>query len=275
MRLPSLRAPVATALLAGWAAACSGESQGPVDGCTQLFGRPNAATGLGSDRCQPSCACGGATFSPPVYDAAFTAALVSGWVPSTPTAPLTTDPYLAPAPPEDPWETVCAVIPEASSATAPRPYRLQTFPSEVAARAAGGSVTHFGRCGVCSSLENLAVYVAREDLTAPVRTCGTQNLGNLDGDVQCLMALGFDLPCAQIWAYNTRNTASLCAATCFPLLTAPYNTPDGGLNDCLQCDEDRSGAVFKAVAGRTRRNSGLPNAICRPCSEVRPLVHAY
>jgi len=37
----------------------------------------------------------------------------------------------------------------------------------------------------------------------------------------------------------------------------------------------QSGPVFKAVAGRTRRNSGLPNALCRPCSEVRPLVHAY
>ena len=37
----------------------------------------------------------------------------------------------------------------------------------------------------------------------------------------------------------------------------------------------QSGPVFKAVSGRTRRNSGLPNALCRPCSEVRPLVHAY
>jgi hypothetical protein len=43
----------------------------------------------------------------------------------------------------------------------------------------------------------------------------------------------------------------------------------------LQCDEDRSGAVFKAIAGRTRRNSGLPSAICRPCSTVTPLVHVY
>jgi len=55
----------------------------------------------------------------------------------------------------------------------------------------------------------------------------------------------------------------------------PYHLPDGRLNDCLLCDEVQSGPVFKAVAGRTRRNSGLPNALCRPCSEVRPLVHAY
>jgi hypothetical protein len=39
--------------------------------------------------------------------------------------------------------------------------------------------------------------------------------------------------------------------------------------------EVQSGPVFKAVAGRTRRNSGLPNALCRPCSEVTPLEHSY
>ena len=42
-----------------------------------------------------------------------------------------------------------------------------------------------------------------------------------------------------------------------------------------QRDEDESGAVFKAYAGRTRRNTGLASTICRPCAEVRPLVHAY
>lgn len=64
-------------------------------------------------------------------------------------------------------------------------------------------------------------------------------------------------------------------AICLANLDQPYNLEDGTLNPCIQCDEDESGPVFKAVAGRTRRNSGLPNAICRPCSEVRPLVHAY
>jgi hypothetical protein len=65
------------------------------------------------------------------------------------------------------------------------------------------------------------------------------------------------------------------ATHCFTRLSDPYNTPDGALDPCLACDEDMSGPVFKEVAGRTRRNSGLANAICRPCSEVQPLVHAY
>ncbi len=51
--------------------------------------------------------------------------------------------------------------------------------------------------------------------------------------------------------------------------------PDGSLSPCIACDEDKSGPVFKAVAGRTRRNSGIPNAICRPCDQVQPLVHDY
>ena len=115
------------------------------------------------------------------------------------------------------------------------------------------------------------------DLGAPVRACGLAPADPDGGnaDLSCLLGLGFDLPCAQIWAFNTTNTKNACLAICIANLTAPYNAPDGALNPCLQCDEDQSGPVFKAVAGRTRRNSGLPNAICRPCSEVQPLVHAY
>jgi hypothetical protein len=150
-----------------------------------------------------------------------------------------------------------------------------TFPSTAAALAAGARVTHYGHCGVCSTLANLAVYMRNQDLTAPVRACAFATSDGGDGDLVCLMQLGFDLPCAQIWAFNTANTRNQCLQTCLAAVGEPYNEADGSLNACLQCDEDKSGPVFKAVAGRTRRNSGLPNAICRPCSEVQPLVHAY
>ena len=58
-------------------------------------------------------------------------------------------------------------------------------------------------------------------------------------------------------------------------LRAPNNGPPPAcaLNDCLQCDEDEAGPVFKAVAGRTRRRSGLESAIARPCSTVAQIVH--
>ena len=252
---------------------CSATPITPSNACTGLFGLPNEKTGLGTGCCQPSISCNGTNWTAPPYDAAFIASLVSDWTLETPYPPLTTDPYALPAPPDDPFETVCGVLPTGATAT-PRTYRLVTYGTEKAARDAGASPTHFGHCGVCSTLENLAVYMRENDLTAPVRDCGISS-ATFDANVACLRKLGFDLPCAQVWAYNTAHTRSVCYDVCIAALCAPYHLPDGRLNDCILCDEEKSGAVFKAVAGRTRRNSGLPNALCRPCSEVRPLVHDY
>ncbi|HEY8038416.1 MAG TPA: hypothetical protein VIF15_01430 [Polyangiaceae bacterium] len=259
--------------------ACGRRDDAPApapDPCAILFGNPSDQTGLGLDRCRPQCACGATVFSPPAYDAVFIQSLVDGWQLATPYAPLSSDPYAAPPPADDAPGTVCAVVPHGDPAQRPRPYDLVTFASGDVARAAGAEVTHFGHCGVCSTLANLAVYMAENDLVAPVRSCGVAS--SSDGgnaDVACLQQLGFDLPCAQAWAYDTAHTRDVCLSVCIANLRDPYNLDDGGLNPCIQCDEDQSGPVFKAVAGRTRRNSGLPNAICRPCSEVQALVHAY
>jgi hypothetical protein len=244
--------------------------------CPVLFGRPNAMTGLGPAQCQPECACNGTSFIPPDYSAAFIQALVTDWELATPNPPLTSDPYAAPPPAADPPGTVCAVLPQGDAGATPRPYGLITYASQAAALAAGARVTHFGHCGVCSSLANLAVYMRNDDLTAPVKACGLMTSADGgDADVGCLEQLGFDLPCAQAWAYDTANTEKVCLQICLSSLSDPYNMPDGSLSPCIACDEDMSGPVFKAVAGRTRRNSGIPNAICRPCSEVQPLVHDY
>lgn len=251
-----------------------GGSSQPRQDCAVLFGNPTADTGLTSDQCRPLCACNGAVFQPPAYDDAFIQSLVDDWLPES-VPPLSADPYSQPLPPDDPPGTICAVVPGDASAH-PRPYALVTYSSLDAATAAGAHPTHWGHCGVCSTLANLAVYMRQNDLGKVVRSCAfatTPDGG--DGDLQCLLGLGFDLPCAQIWAYNTAHTRSVCLQTCLDHFADYYNQPDGTLNPCLQCDEDQSGPVFKAVAGRTRRNSGLPNAICRPCSQVQPLVHVY
>jgi hypothetical protein len=248
----------------------------PPDPCAVLFGNPNDKTGLGPDRCQPRCTCGDAGYEPPVYSASFIQSLVTDWSFAATNPEIPSDPYAdAAAPPVDPDGTVCAVIPQGDPATRPRPYLLATFASESDARAAGGSPTHFGRCGVCSTLANLAVYMRENDLTAPVRDCGVNAGKDAGADVDCLMQLGFDRPCAEIWAYDTAHTRDACIGVCFANASKPYNQDDGTLNPCIECDEVESGPVFKFVAGRTRRSSGLPNAICRPCSEVRPLVHSY
>ena len=265
--LPSL-----AALGFGAFASCHDEA----DPCAVLFGRPNANTGLTPDQCKPSCACGADAFAPPIYDSAFISALVSDWTLTTPFAPIDTDPYASPAPAPDPPDMVCAVLPQAPAGTVPRPYTLGTYASLDDARAAGASPTHYGHCGVCSTLANLAVYMREEDLGAQARACGF--VGITDGgpaNVACLEALGFDHPCAQAWYWDTLNTRTHCLGICLATPAVPYQEPDGALNPCIQCDEDQSGPIFKAVAGRTRRNTGLPNALCRPCSEVRPLVHSY
>ena len=244
------------------------------DPCAVLFGSPNSSTGLGSAQCRPECACGEWAWVAPSYDADFIQSLVDAWVLAEPLPELTADPYLSPPPPDDPPDTVCAVLPGAPPT--PRPYRLVTYASEGEARAAGASPTHFGHCGLCSTLADLAVFMRNEDLTAPVRACGMTGVTQGDAaNLACLEALGFAPPCAQIWLYNTLHTRTACLDVCMSALSDPYNRPDGTLNPCLQCDEEQSGAVFKAVAGRTRRNSGLATAICRPCTEVRPLLHAY
>jgi hypothetical protein len=267
-------AALAIVLVACKSSSDSSDAGEPIDACAILFGNPNAQTGLGADMCRPECAC--SMFAPPTYSDAFIQSLVDEWQLATPYPALTADPYASAAPPDDPPAMVCAVLPQGDAGASPRAYTLVTYASTDAASAAGASVTHYGHCGVCSTLANLAVYMRENDLTAPVRACGL--MPSVDGgnvDVTCLEQLGFDLPCAQAWAYDTNNTRNVCIGTCLTTLNDPYNLPDGALSPCIECDEVMSGPVFKSVAGRTRRNSGLPNAICRPCDQVQPLVHDY
>lgn len=234
-----------------------------------LFGAPTANTGLGSDQCQPSCACAGGEWTPPSYGPAFLSALEALELQNPPEL-LDADPYeVTPelTPDED---KVCAVLVEGQG------YTLSSYEDEASAAAAGAWVTHRGACGQCSSLVNLAVYVGMPDLTEPVRQCGLD--GIVDGEqanIECLMELGFDEACAQTWYFNTKHTREQCFDICIAELDNPNHMPDGSLNPCIQCDEDQSGPVFKAVSGRTRRNSGLPSALCRPCDSVYRVIHDY
>lgn len=238
--------------------------------CEALFGVPNEHTGLDEVQCQPVCGCGADPFVPREWDEPSLAGL-RAYVLVPTIASLTSDPYAGAPPAPRPDTEVCAVVVDD---LATRTYHLQTFASADAARTAGAFVTHADACGACSTLADLAVYASTPDLTAPVRDCGLRAPA-LDANVACLEALGFTHACAQIWSYNTTHTREVCGGVCLRLLSAPYNNPDGTLNDCLACDEEMSGAVFKAVAGRTRRNSGVASAMCRPCSEVPRIEHIY
>jgi hypothetical protein len=125
-------------------------------------------------------------------------------------------------------------------------------------------------------LQDLAAYLARPDLTAPVRACAMRSITR-GRTIRCLEGLGLSPACAQTWYYNAANTRRNCFGVCFSswLRGEPSNKPDGTLNDCLQCDEDRSGKTFKLVAGRTRRNSGIRSSIDRGDAEIYRIAHDY
>ena len=180
------------------------------------------------------------------------------------------DPYLHWQIKDVPAGTVCGVQFEPDSIH----YRLATFADPEAARAAGAAVTHFGACGTCSTLQDLAVYLEKPDLTTPVRRCGISM--EEAAVLACLKALGFSPPCAWTWLYNVQNTRHQCFSVCArSWVEGEESTHQGHLNACLQCDEDRSGPVFKVTAGRTRRNSGIRSSIPRLDDEIAPVVHDY
>eukprot|EP01080_Neovahlkampfia_damariscottae_P010020 gene10020-2339_t len=156
-------------------------------------------------------------------------------------------------------------------------YSLWNYSSKENAIKNGAIVTHDGLCGSCSTLQDLAVYMNHVDLTSPVRQCGFYGFVNREWSMNCLKKLGFSESCADIWYYNTVNTRKSCLWICLRHLRSPYNDPNNNckLNDCLQCDEDISGPIFKEFSGRTRRNSGLFSAIYRPPSTIFDIKHDY
>lgn len=260
-----LLAAVASALLA---AGCGSDPAVDTGSCEALFGNPGVNTGLDGSVCRPERVCQGIDdFTPPAYDEALLTSL-GGSTLLDPPGPLPGDPYADPALVPADTSGVCAVMGGRDG------YVLETFPDAAAAEAANGTVTHAGACGACSSLQDLAVYLAIPDLGTPVRECALIELGqNPEATRECILALGFTEPCAQIWLYNSLNTRAACLTPCLEALGEPFHLDDGSLNECLACDEAESGPVFKAVAGRTRRNSGIPSAICRPGEDVTAIRH--
>lgn len=239
----------------------------PTSACEGLYGDPNENTGLSDAECWPSVGEGEGDWSPRRWDDASLRAL-ERWSLEVDPEPLSTDPYLSDPPAAE--GVVCAL------SFGEDTYSMASFPSVAAAHEAGAVITHGGACGLCSSLEDLAVYAGTPDLTQPVRQCGLQSMADgVEAGQACLEGLGFTPACASIWAYNVEHTRQECQDICLSLLSDPYHQEDGSLNACLQCDEDESGPVFKAVAGRTRRNSGLASALCRPCDTVWRIDHDY
>ena len=157
-------------------------------------------------------------------------------------------------------------------------YALRTYASAGAAVADGAHVSHLHACGACSTLYDLATYMAVFDLTKPVRACGVKGfIGGESVVVKCLEAIGLTPACAVMWYYNANNTRHVCLGKCLADWSKPYNDPPNSttLNACLECDETKSGPLFKRFAARTRRDSGLLSAIRRPPASIYHVVHDY
>lgn len=264
-----------------------------------LFGRPPEDGPVTEDCCMPTCVYyedgQKKTWTAPVYLAEDLQALTDDWVLAEPWPVFEGNDFNPPPQDEieDPsLEWVCAVRPrtDAWNGSGPVPYDLVNYESQAEAEADGAMVTHAGRCGACSSLQNLAVYIAMPNLTEPIRKCGFTGLVDRDlSRLACIADLGFDLPCAQAWDFNTRNTQEACLKFCGKpsARKAPGNVfyecnPDGFVpddidlvNDCLACDEEYSIELFRRAAGRSRRSSGLPSPICRRCDSVLRVEHYY
>ena len=161
-------------------------------------------------------------------------------------------------------------------------YKLKSFPTRKAAENAKYMITHHGKCGMCSTLEDLAVYLAKPNLTAPARKCSKGI--NISSIANCYKQnIGFSTYCSEQWAYNSIHTRQRCGEIClehygfFNILLDRIQKPnidkDGYLNICLACDEFKSGSGFKYGAGRTRRNSGIYSAIERDDFEIYKIDH--
>lgn len=232
-----------------------------------MFGVTANVTGLSESKCKPVCEC--KNFVSKSFSEEEITEL-RRWKLTKPFEELTYNPYKRPVP--ESKECLCAIVIDDLEN---KEYHLETFDDLKSAEAAGAYVTHYDACGLCSTLEDMALYVEDLDIGRAVKECGLKNLVTPFRDlVSCLQDLGFTKPCAQIWAYNIRNTQEKCFKVCISD-NSVYHNEDGTLNPCLECDEKNSVPVWRAVAGRSRRNMGVANNICRFCEEVKPVKHDY
>jgi hypothetical protein len=180
------------------------------------------------------------------------------------------------------YDEVCAVRFIEGSQT---DYKLRDFTSKAYAEIQGYTVTHYGRCGACSSLYDLAIYIEKPNLKEPAKRCSMRIFGNPIKNCY-LENIGFSELCAEAWTYNSINTRQKCGGICLDEYgdgnkavgiwrILNESSPDSFTEDpcvltpCLACDEKNSGLGFKHIAGRIRRNSGIDSAIPRCEHEVR------
>ena len=156
---------------------------------------------------------------------------------------------------------------------------------------ADGVLTHTGHCGVCSTMQDLAVIGSK--VAASGRSLDTQsiactsifvvNTGTLGKDlntefntlVSCFAEeVGYSAECAKLWAYSSAATSALCLESCSGL-GGSYNgpPPECELSQCIKCSETVQQEQFQMFAGRSYVNSGITQPIARACDSFSAVEH--
>jgi len=73
----------------------------------------------------------------------------------------------------------------------PTRYRLVSYASVEELEKDGAVLTHHGACGVCSTTQDLAVYIENPDLVAKGTECSWQGLLDFERGVRCYQQVGY------------------------------------------------------------------------------------
>ncbi|KAL9182989.1 hypothetical protein ACHAXT_004268 [Thalassiosira profunda] len=209
-----------------------------------------------------------------------------------------------------------AYVPDCNEETSMRAthYKVKTFRNKNQLNRAGYFVLHEGDCGVCSTAQDLAIYMeysfgglTLSQIPGICYQCTVQALLPsygfnplnippkllVDELSLCLegsstfacpvpQGFGFTEGCATAWAVNTfftglPNAVGGCLDKCLKLQSGeddPYVVETCELHPCLRCDDSVNGDLFEQLAGMTRRGAGLHTVIPRPCGSLADVTHS-
>lgn len=163
----------------------------------------------------------------------------------------------------------------------PGTHQFETFETPDLAHLAGYQVVHCGECGECSNLSDIERYVeTRKTVADSAKNCASVAIFGKDEALEeCLQDnIGFTPRCSRCWGDNMRTTAKHCMWTCLSsMLIGVFesdNVPQANdydwLNQCVYCDEKRSGPNFVQCSGVARRRLGIPSEFERNPLEQCP-----
>ena len=102
-----------------------------------------------------------------------------------------------------------------TSGQCPTQYSLETYASQAEAEADGAQLTHHGACGVCSTTQDLAVYIEFTDLVDKGTECSVRGIIDEEDGVACYTEVGY----TEVGVLSQSLAASHDRATLF-LLTS-------------------------------------------------------